>query len=113
MDSKLGPAALLLLAAALSPPTAAAQRTPQPVFTERFTYDPTAPPQLLGYIEGLNRLVIERGFRGITKTLPDGRTVKLPEIRLSDTEVIKMALSYAHWDAWARKQGLVTMLDDC
>jgi hypothetical protein len=45
MDSKLGPAALLLLAAALSPPTAAAQRTPQPVFTELFTYDPTAPPR--------------------------------------------------------------------
>jgi hypothetical protein len=39
---------LLLLAAALSPPTAAAQRTPQPVFTELFTYDPAAPSQLLG-----------------------------------------------------------------
>jgi hypothetical protein len=42
------PAALLLLAAALSPPTAAAQRTPQPVFTELFKYDPPAPSQLLG-----------------------------------------------------------------
>src|ERR1700730_16519309 len=40
--------ALLLLAAALSPPTAVAQRTPQPVFTELFTYDPAAPSQLLG-----------------------------------------------------------------
>jgi hypothetical protein len=39
---------LLLLAAALSPPTAAAQRTPQPVFTELFTYDPATPSQLLG-----------------------------------------------------------------
>ena len=40
--------ALLLLAAALSPPMAVAQRTPQPVFTELFTYDPAAPSQLLG-----------------------------------------------------------------
>jgi len=39
---------LLLLAAALSPPTAAAQRTPQPVFTELFMYDPAGPSQLLG-----------------------------------------------------------------
>jgi hypothetical protein len=39
---------LLLLATALSPPTAVAQRTPQPVFTELFTYDPAAPSQLLG-----------------------------------------------------------------
>jgi len=44
--AKRGLAALLLLAAALSPPTAAAQRTPQPVFTELFTYDPAAPSQL-------------------------------------------------------------------
>ena len=43
-----GPAALLLLAAALSPQTAMAQRTPQPVFTELFAYDPAAPSQLLG-----------------------------------------------------------------
>jgi hypothetical protein len=40
--------ALLLLAAALSPPTAVAQGTPQPVFTELFTYDPAAPSLLLG-----------------------------------------------------------------
>jgi hypothetical protein len=39
---------LLLLAAALSPPTAAAQRMPQPVFTELFAYDPAAPSRLLG-----------------------------------------------------------------
>jgi hypothetical protein len=38
---------LLLLAAALPPPTAA-PRTPQPVFTELFAYDPAAPSQLLG-----------------------------------------------------------------
>jgi hypothetical protein len=47
-DAKHGLAALLLLAAALSPPTAAAQRTPQPVFTELFMYDPAGPSQLLG-----------------------------------------------------------------
>jgi hypothetical protein len=46
--ARRGPAALLLLAAALSLPPAAAQRTPQPVFTELFTYDPAAPSQLLG-----------------------------------------------------------------
>jgi hypothetical protein len=39
---------LLLLAAALSPLTAAvAQSTPQPVFTELFAYDPAKPSQLL------------------------------------------------------------------
>jgi hypothetical protein len=42
------PAVLLLLAAALSPPTAWAQQTPQPVFTELFAYDPAVPSQLLG-----------------------------------------------------------------
>jgi hypothetical protein len=42
------PRALLLLAAALSPPAAAAQRAPQPVFTELFAYDPATPSQLLG-----------------------------------------------------------------
>ena len=42
-----GPGVLLLLAAALSPPTAVAQGT-QPVFTEFFAYDPAAPSQLLG-----------------------------------------------------------------
>ena len=46
--ARRGPAALLVLAAALSPPTAAAQRTPQPVFTELFAYDPATPSQLLG-----------------------------------------------------------------
>jgi hypothetical protein len=43
-----GPPALLLLAAALSPPTAVAHRTPQPVLTEVFAYDPAGPSQLLG-----------------------------------------------------------------
>ena len=40
-------AALLLLAAALSPSPPVAQRTPQPVFTELFAYDPAEPSQLL------------------------------------------------------------------
>jgi hypothetical protein len=47
-SARRGPAVLLLLAAALSPPTAVAQRMPQPVFTELFAYDPAAPSQLLG-----------------------------------------------------------------
>ena len=47
LDVQSGLAALLLLAA-LAPPTAVAQRTPQPIFTELFAYDPTEPSQLLG-----------------------------------------------------------------
>src|ERR1051326_746598 len=47
-DASRGCAALLFLALAFSPPTAAAQRTPQPVFTELFSYDPTVPSELLG-----------------------------------------------------------------
>src|SRR4051812_45986747 len=48
-EERRGPAALLLLAALFSSPTAAAaQRTPQPIFTELFAYDPAAPSQLLG-----------------------------------------------------------------
>jgi hypothetical protein len=39
---------LLLLAAVLSAPMATAQRTPQPIFTELFAYDPATPSQLLG-----------------------------------------------------------------
>jgi len=38
---------LLLLAAVLSPAMVAAQRTPQPVFTELFADDPATPSQLL------------------------------------------------------------------
>ncbi len=47
LDVRCGPVALLLLAA-LSPATAVGQRTPQPVFTELFAYDPAVPAQLLG-----------------------------------------------------------------
>jgi hypothetical protein len=43
-----GSAALLFLAAALSPPVAVAQPTPQPIFTELFAYDPAVPSQLPG-----------------------------------------------------------------
>jgi hypothetical protein len=39
--------AALLLLAALAPPTALAQPTPQPIFTELFAYDPAEPSQLL------------------------------------------------------------------
>ena len=46
--TRRGAAALLLLATALSPPRAVAQRTPQPVFMELFAYDPAEPSQLLG-----------------------------------------------------------------
>jgi hypothetical protein len=38
---------LLLLAASLSLPTASAQPTPQPIFTELFAYDPATPSELL------------------------------------------------------------------
>ena len=47
LDSRRGPAALLLLAI-LAPSTAVAQQRPQAVFTEFFAYDPAAPSQLLG-----------------------------------------------------------------
>ena len=47
-DGRRGPVALLLLAAAVSAPSAAAQRPPQPIFTELFAYDRAAPSQLLG-----------------------------------------------------------------
>jgi hypothetical protein len=47
-DASRGCAALLFVALAFSPPTAAAQRTPQPVFTELFSYDPAVPSELLG-----------------------------------------------------------------
>ena len=46
--ARRGPAALLLLAAAISPSAAMAQQLPQAVFTELFAYDPAAPSQLLG-----------------------------------------------------------------
>jgi hypothetical protein len=47
-DAKRVLAVLLVLAAALSLPTASAQRTPQPIFTELFAYDPAALSELLG-----------------------------------------------------------------
>jgi len=69
------------------------------------------------YIEGMNRIAVERGFWRVTKTLPDGQTRKLPLIRLSDTEVIRLALSNAasamrEDNDRAAKSGLVTFLAD-
>ena len=54
------------------------------------------------YVEGLNQLIAER-------------EIKQPPLRLSDTDIIKMALSYAadamrEADDKAAKQGSVTML---
>jgi hypothetical protein len=46
-DASRGRAALLFLAVAFSSSAAAAQPTPQPVFTELFSYDPAAPSELL------------------------------------------------------------------
>src|SRR5207237_2776608 len=47
-NASSGRAALLFLALAFSSSTAASQRTPQPVFTELFSYAPAAPSELLG-----------------------------------------------------------------
>jgi hypothetical protein len=47
LDARRRLAASLLLAA-LAPASAVAQRTPQPIFTELFAYDPAVPSQLLG-----------------------------------------------------------------
>jgi hypothetical protein len=46
-DAGCGGAAMLFLALAFSSSTAAAQRIPQPVFTELFSYDPATPSELL------------------------------------------------------------------
>jgi hypothetical protein len=46
-NAKRGSAVLLLIAAAFLPATAAAQRAPQPIFTELFANDPAVPSQLL------------------------------------------------------------------
>jgi hypothetical protein len=69
------------------------------------------------WLEGLNRLGIERGIFTKPKTGPDGMTFTVPPFRLSDTEVIKMALSRAASAIWedeerARKQGLRQMIAD-
>jgi hypothetical protein len=48
VSASRGFAALLFLAVAFSSSTATAQPTPQPVFTELFSYDPVAPSELLG-----------------------------------------------------------------
>jgi hypothetical protein len=48
VKSLAGVAALLLIATVFSAPAALAQWTPQPIFTERFAYDPATPSELLG-----------------------------------------------------------------
>jgi hypothetical protein len=47
------------------------------------------------WLDGVNRIGIERGIYNRPKTMPDGRTVTIPPPRLSDTEIIKSALSLA------------------
>jgi hypothetical protein len=44
----------LLLLAALAPETAVAQRTPQPIFTELFAYDPTESLAVAGEVADLS-----------------------------------------------------------
>jgi len=47
------------------------------------------------YIEELNRQGIANGVMGVSKQLPDGRVIAMRPIRLSETEVIAMALTWA------------------
>jgi hypothetical protein len=47
------------------------------------------------WIEGVNRVGIERGFYNRPRTMPDGTVDTIPPPRLSDTEIIKSALSLA------------------
>ena len=47
------------------------------------------------YIEELNRQGLANGVMGVPKQLPDGRVIAVRPIRLSDAEVIAMALTWA------------------
>jgi hypothetical protein len=47
------------------------------------------------WIEGVNRMAIERGIFGASRTAPDGTVYTIPPYRLSDTEIIKPALQLA------------------
>jgi hypothetical protein len=47
------------------------------------------------WIEGVNRMGIERGIYNRPKTMPDGTVYTVPPTRLSDKEIIKSALSLA------------------
>jgi len=46
--------AAMVLLAALAPATAVAQRTPQPIFTELFAYDPTESLAVAGEVADLS-----------------------------------------------------------
>ena len=47
------------------------------------------------WLDGVNRLAIERGIYNKPKTLPDGRTYTVPAPPLSATEIIRSALRLA------------------
>ncbi len=47
------------------------------------------------WLDGVNRVAIERGIYNTKKTLPDGRTYTAPAPPLSATEIIRSALRLA------------------
>ena len=47
------------------------------------------------WLDGVNRVAIERGIYNTKKTLPDGRTYTVPAPPLSATEIIRSALRLA------------------
>jgi hypothetical protein len=47
------------------------------------------------YLEGVNRIGIERGIFGAPRTAPNGTSYTIPPHRLSDTQIIKTALGLA------------------
>jgi hypothetical protein len=47
------------------------------------------------YLEGINRIGIERGIFGAQRTAPNGTVYTIPPYRLSDAQIIKTALSLA------------------
>ena len=92
--------AALMLLAALAPATAVAQRTPQPVFTELFAYDPTEPSQLLGKWRISSQLDSElRTLRVGVVADPIGKTVGRVRVQEADgldgaTEAMRRARRY-------------------
>ena len=48
-----------------------------------------------GWLDRINRVMIERGIYNKPKTLPDGRTYTVPAPPLSATEIIRSALRLA------------------
>ena len=90
--------AVLLLLAALAPTTAMAQRTPQPVFTELFAYDPAAPSQLLGKWLISSRLELDSKLQplrvGIVED-PSGKTVGRVTVQEADGLDVSKAMLQA------------------